>query len=195
MRRAETEEDSRMLIWQRRAVQVVFVAINLILVETRLPSLVWVVVGGFFWAAVVIITLTNGPIICSWVCWLGAAQDWAEPIARRRVKLDPKFWRSFTLAVAVLWVPVSWLIRPDTMHMLTIPFGFNYTNLNAHVLQVAFFVVIGLSVAVLGKRGACVHFCPLLLVARVMRVKNWMRFLRISKIFGKPIIINQQPAK
>ncbi len=195
MRHAETEEESRTLIWIRRAVQGVFVMINLILIDTRLPSLVWAVVGGVFWAAVIVITLTNGPIICSWVCWLGAAQDWAEPIAQRRVKLDPKFWRGFTLVVAVLWAPVSWLIRPDTMHVLTNPFGFNYTNLNAHILQATFFVVVGLSVAVLGKRGACVHFCPLLLAARLVRLKNWMRPLRISKVFGKPLIINQQPAK
>lgn len=195
MRQAESEEESKALLWQRRAVQAMFVVINLVLIETRLPSVVWVVVGGIFWSAVIVITVTNGPIVCSWVCWLGAAQDWAEPLARRRVKLNANFWRAFTLAVAVLWAPVSWLIRPDTMHLITVPFGFNYTNLDAHLLQAAFFVMVGASVMLLGKRGACVHFCPLLLVARWARLKNWTRSFRLSKVFGKPVIINQQPAR
>ncbi|MCS7211717.1 MAG: 4Fe-4S binding protein [Chloroherpetonaceae bacterium] len=189
-----SEEEARALRRQRRLVQVIFVAINLILVDSRLPSVVWAVVGGAFWLAVVVITITNGPIVCSWVCWLGAAQDWAEPLAKRRWKPNPSFWRPFVLLVAIFWAPVSWLIRPEVMYSLTAPFGFDYTALEAHILQAVFFIVVGLSVAVLGKRGACIAFCPLLLVARLMRLKNWLPQLRFSYWLRKPIIINGTPA-
>lgn len=194
MRQAESEEESLTLRRQRRVVQVAFVALNLILIDARLPSLVWVIVGGFFWLAVIVITITNGPVVCSWVCWLGAAQDWAEPIARRRIKLNPNFWRALTLAVAVLWAPFSWLVRPDTMHSLVVPFGFNYNNLDAHILQAMFFIVVGASVAVLGKRGACVYFCPLLMVSRITRMKRWFQSVRLHRLFGKSLVIHQQPA-
>jgi len=187
---ATSEEKANALRRQRRIVQAIFVAINLILIDSRLPSLVWTIVGGAFWLAVIVITITNGPIVCSWVCWLGAAQDWAEPLAKRRWRANPNFWRPFVLVIAVLWAPISWLIRPDTMHSLVAPFGITYTDLNAHVLQALFFVVVGASVMVLGKRGACVSFCPLLLVARVVRVKQWFLSLRWHRWFEKPLIVN-----
>ncbi len=193
MRRAESEAESVALRRRRQVVQACFVFINLVLLDTRLPSFAWAFIGGVFWLAVIIITITNGPIVCSWVCWLGAAQDWAEPLAKRRVKLNPNFWRGFTLAVAVLWAPFSWLVRPDTMHSLVAPFGVDYTHLDAHILQAAFFIAVGASVTVLGKRGACVYFCPLLMVARVARMKNWFESMRLHKRFGKALIIHQQP--
>jgi len=53
MRRSATsEEEANALRRQRRIVQAIFVAINLILVDSRLPSLVWTIVGGAFWLAV-----------------------------------------------------------------------------------------------------------------------------------------------
>lgn len=196
MRRSvASEAEARALRRQRRAVQFVFVAFNLILIDSRLPSLVWTIVGGMFWLSVIVITITNGPIVCSWVCWLGAAQDWAEPLAKRRWKANPNFWRPFVLMVAVLWAPVSWLIRPETMHSLIAPFGIDYTNLNAHILQAAFFLLVGASVMILGKRGACVCFCPLLLVARISRLKNWFESLQLHRWLGKPIVANETPVQ
>ncbi|MDX2128207.1 MAG: 4Fe-4S binding protein [Chloroherpetonaceae bacterium] len=190
MRSVTSEAESKSVRRQRQAVQAIFVFINLVLIDTRLPSLTWAVIGGVFWTAIIVITITNGPIVCSWVCWLGAAQDWAEPLAKRRWKLSPSFWRGFMLAVAVLWAPFSWLIRPELLNSIAIPFGFDYTDLQAHFLQAGFFLVVGLSVAVLGKRGACLHFCPLLMVSRMMRMKNFFSSLRIRQLFGKPIVLN-----
>lgn len=196
MRRSvESEEEAKALRRQRRAVQAVFVALNLILVDSRLPGVAWVVIGGMFWLAVIVITITNGPIVCSWVCWLGAAQDWAEPLAKRRWKANPNFWRPFVLIVAALWAPVSWLVRPDTMHSLVAPFGISYTTLNAHVLQAAFFLLVGASVMILGKRGACVCFCPLLLVARVARLKKRFEFFQLHRWLGRPIVASETPAQ
>lgn len=195
MRSAVSEAEAKALRRQRRVVQVIFVAINLILVDSRLPSLVWAVVGGAFWLAVIVITITNGPIVCSWVCWLGAAQDWAEPLAKRRWTPNPNFWRPFVLLIAIFWAPVSWLIRPELMNSVTAPFGFDYTAMDAHILQAVFFIAVGLSVSVLGKRGACIAFCPLLLVARLARLKNWLPQLRLSHWRGKPIVINDTPVR
>lgn len=196
MRRSvESEEEAKALRRQRRVAQVIFVALNLILVDSRLPSVAWTVVGGAFWLAVIAITITNGPIVCSWVCWLGAAQDWAEPLAKRRWKANPNFWRPFVLIVAVLWAPVSWLVRPDTMRSLVAPFGIDYANLNAHILQALFFLAVGASVMILGKRGACVCFCPLLLVARVARLKQWFESFQLHRWLGRPIVANNVPLR
>jgi polyferredoxin len=193
MRSVVSEGESKTLIRQRRIVQAIFVFINLVLIDSRLPGITWVIIGGVFWAAVIVITVTNGPIVCSWICWLGAAQDWAEPLAKRRWKLNPNFWRMFVLIVAVLWAPFSWLIRPENYDAITIPFGLEYGKLESHYLQAAFFVIVGLSVMVFGKRGACLNFCPLLMVARLMRAKNLLQSFRIKTVLGKPIVLNMIP--
>jgi polyferredoxin len=199
MNTAATLHEPRRIRLARRSVQAFFVLINLVLIDVRLPGVMWVIIGGVFWATVIIITLTNGPIICSWVCWLGAAQDWAEPLAKRRVMLNPTFWRTLTLIVAVLWAPFTWLIRPDVISSTVMPFGLSYTNLHAHFLQVGFFMVAALSVMLLGKRGACICFCPLLFVSRVVRsaarLQGTLKAFRLKTIFGKRIVINTSPPR
>ncbi len=194
-RSVESDEEAKKLRRWRTAVQIIFVGVNLVLVDSRLPSLAWAVVGGVFWLAVVIITITNGPIVCSWVCWLGAAQDWAEPLAKRRWSLNPDFWRPFVLVIAVFWAPCSWILRPETIGSVVAPFGIDYTDISAHLLQLLFFLMVGASVMLLGKRGACVCFCPLLMVARIVRFKTWVQAMRLHRWLKKPIIISQVPRK
>lgn len=193
MHKTVSESESKLIRRQRAAIQTLFVFVNLVLIDTRLPGVIWVVVGGIFWATVIMVTIANGPVVCSWICWLGTAQDWAEPLAKRRFKLNPNFWRLITLAVAVLWAPFAWLIRPEIAGSIVAPFGISYDTLDAHLLQLGFFIAVGLSVAVFGKRGACVYFCPLLLVSRVSRARNYLTSLRLEKFFGKPVIRNLAP--
>lgn len=174
---------------QRRFVQALFVFVNLVLVDARVTGWLWAAIGIVFWITVIGVTIANGPTVCSWVCWLGTAQDWAEPLAKRRWRLHPTFWRVFVLILAIVWAPFLWLIHPEVLGSVVAPFGIGYGSMHAHLLQLIFFVIIGLSVMVLGKRGACIYFCPLLLITRIARTKQLFtslrRSLHFSRILGK----------
>ena len=190
MYRTATEAEARKIKWQRRCVQAIFVAFNLVLIEGGLPGFWWTLLGAFFWITIIFITVTNGPVVCSWICWLGTAQDWAEPIAKRRIRLNPKVWRLATLIGLVIWAPASWLIQPETFSPIVTPFGLNADRLVFHLFQLGFFILVGLSVTLFGKRGSCIYFCPLLMVSRMSRYAEAVKKFRLPRLLGKPIVIN-----
>ena len=59
---------------RRRLVQVLFIIVNLALVETHVPGPLWLVVGGVFWLALVGITVAGSGLVCGTMCWIGAIQ-------------------------------------------------------------------------------------------------------------------------
>ena len=91
----------------------IFVFINLALVEVHLPGPLWLAVGGIFWLALVGVSVAGSNVVCGTMCWIGAIQDIFEPFARPRLRLDARLGRSVTLALLILWMPVGWLVLPS----------------------------------------------------------------------------------
>jgi polyferredoxin len=140
-------------------VQILFVFVNLALVEAHLPGPLWLGIGAVFWLALIGISVAGSGLVCGTMCWIGAIQDFFEPFAVARLRPNARFWRAVTLTLLILWMPVGWLIAPalaaHDRSPLDVSFGWE-----RHAFQFALAAVIAGSVAVLGKRGICHYFCP-----------------------------------
>ena len=145
---------------RRRALQIIFVFANLALVEAHVPGLLWLAVGGFFWAALVLVSLSGSGLVCGCMCWVGAIQDFAEPLARARVHVDPRLGRTLTLGLLVSWIPVGWLLLPAVLQHQRSPISLDLGSWERHLFQIGLALAIAVSVTVLGKRGLCHSFCP-----------------------------------
>ena len=144
---------------RRRLVQILFIFVNLALVETHLPGPLWLVVGGVFWLALVGITVAGSGLVCGTMCWIGAIQDIFEPFARPRIRLDARFGRALVLALLVLWMPLGWLVMPQLAAHDVTPIDLNLAW-ERHAFQFALAALAAASVMVLGKRGLCRYLCP-----------------------------------
>jgi polyferredoxin len=144
---------------RRRLVQILFVFVNLALVETHLPGPLWLGVGAVFWLALVGISVAGSGLVCGTMCWIGAIQDFFEPFAQSRLRLDARFGRAVTLTLLILWMPIGWLIEPSLAahdrSPLNVSFGWE-----RHLFQFGLAALVAGSVAVFGKRGICRYFCP-----------------------------------
>ncbi|MFZ1126369.1 MAG: 4Fe-4S binding protein [Candidatus Baltobacteraceae bacterium] len=154
---------------RRRALQLIFVFANLALVEAHLPGLLWLAVGGFFWAMLVLVSVSGSGLVCGSMCWIGAIQDFAEPLARPRVHVDPRLGRSLTLGLLVSWIPVGWLLLPAVLLHQRTPIDLDLGSWQGHVFQIVLALAIAASVTVLGKRGLCHSFCPFNTVVAAVR--------------------------
>jgi polyferredoxin len=136
-----------------------FVFVNLALVETHLPGPLWLGIGGAFWLALIGISVAGSELVCGTMCWIGAIQDFFEPFARSRLRPDARVGRAMTFTLLVLWMPIGWLIEPTLAahdrSPLNVSFGWE-----RHVFQFGLAALVAGSVAVLGKRGICRYFCP-----------------------------------
>lgn len=157
---------------QVHAVQAIFIFINLVLIETHLPGMLWVAIGGVFWVTMILLAAVGGSWMCGWVCWIGSMQDFAEPFARSRVQLNARWGRNITLIVLISWVPVVWWLMPEVKAAVYTPFGVSLDTWTRHLFQVGLMLVIALSVMVLGKRGICKYLCPFNRVVRIVR--QWL---------------------
>jgi polyferredoxin len=153
---------------RRRLVQLVFVFVNLALVETHLPGPLWLAIGGIFWAGLVGVTLAGSGLVCGSMCWIGAIQDFFEPFARSRVRLDPNLGRAATLTLLVLWMPLGWVVLPDIAAHDRMPIDFSLAW-ERHLFQFAIAALAALSVLVLGKRGICRYLCPFNSIVATLR--------------------------
>ncbi len=153
---------------RRRLVQLVFIFVNLALVEAHLPGPLWLAIGGIFWAGLIGVTLAGSGLVCGSMCWIGAIQDIFEPFARPRVRLDPKFGRAVTLTLLVLWIPLGWLVLPGIAAHDRMPIDFSLAW-ERHLFQFALAALAALSVVVLGKRGICRYLCPFNSIVATLR--------------------------
>jgi polyferredoxin len=144
---------------RRRLLQIIFVFVNLALVEVHLPGPLWLAVGAIFWLALVGITVAGSGLVCGTMCWIGAIQDIFEPLARPRLRLDARLGRFLTLALVVMWMPVGWLALPNLAAHDRMPLSFSLAW-ERHLFQFALAAVVAGSVAILGKRGICRYLCP-----------------------------------
>ena len=137
----------------------IFVFVNLALVEAHLPGPLWLALGAIFWVALVGITIAGSNLVCGTMCWIGAIQDFFEPFARPRVRLDPKWGRAFALLLLVAWMPAGWLVMPTLAARDHMPLAVSLAW-RGHVFQFALAALVAASVVFLGKRGLCRYFCP-----------------------------------
>lgn len=144
---------------RRRLLQIIFVFVNLALVETHLPGPLWLAVGGIFWLALIGVSVAGSGLVCGTMCWIGAIQDIFEPLARPRLRIDARFGRAFTLALLVLWMPIGWLVLPNIAAHDRTPLNFSF-GWERHLFQFVLAAVVAVSVVFLGKRGLCRYFCP-----------------------------------
>lgn len=144
---------------RRRLVQVLFIFVNLALVETHLPGPLWLAVGGIFWLALVGITVAGSGLVCGTMCWIGAIQDIFEPFARPRIRVDARFGRAVVLALLVLWIPIGWLVMPELAAHDVTPIDLSLAW-ERHAFQFGLAALAATSVMFLGKRGLCRYLCP-----------------------------------
>jgi polyferredoxin len=153
---------------RRRLVQLIFIFVNLALVETHLPGPLWVVIGGIFWIGLIGVTLAGSGLVCGSMCWIGAIQDIFEPFARPRVRLDAKLGRAVTLTLLVLWIPLGWVAVPALAAHDRMPIDFSLAW-ERHAFQFALAALAALSVVFLGKRGICRYLCPFNSIVATLR--------------------------
>ena len=154
---------------QQRTLQIIFIFINLVLVEVHLPGLLWVAIGGLFWLTMIVLAAVGGSWVCGWVCWIGGIQDIMEPLAHSRIRLNPTWGRGLTLALLVAWVPIGWWLVPTASSTVYTPFNADLAGWPQHLFQVGLMLLVGSSVMVLGKRGICRYLCPFNSVVGVVR--------------------------
>jgi polyferredoxin len=153
---------------RRRLVQLVFIFVNLALVETHLPGPLWLAIGGIFWFGLLGVTLAGSGLVCGSMCWIGAIQDIFEPFARPRLQLDAKLGRAVTLTLLVLWMPLGWIVLPGIAAHDRMPIDFSLAW-ERHLFQFALAAFAALSVVVLGKRGICRYLCPFNSIVATLR--------------------------
>ncbi len=175
-----TRDDQR----QRRALQLIFIFVNLVLVEIHLPGGLWVVIGGTFWVTMIALAVLGGSWMCGWVCWIGGVQDLFEPLARARLRINPRWGRAVTLALLVGWVPIIWWLVPSAITTEYTPFGINLDAWPRHLFQLGLMMLVGASVMVLGKRGICRYLCPFNSVVGIVR--RWLPWSRRSSTATSP---------
>ena len=144
---------------RRRLVQVLFIFVNLALVETHLPGPLWLAVGGVFWLALVGITVAGSGLVCGTMCWIGAIQDIFEPFARSRIRVDARFGRAVVLGLLLLWMPIGWLIMPELAAHDVTPLDLSLAW-ERHAFGFGLALLAAASVMILGKRGLCRYLCP-----------------------------------
>jgi len=154
---------------QRRALQLIFIFINLVLIEVHLPGPLWIAVGGVFWLTMILLAAVGGSWMCGWVCWIGGIQDLMEPLARSRIRLNATWGRGITLFVLVAWVPVLWWLVPGAGTQAYTPFNADFTAWPQRLFQLGLMLLVGASVMLLGKRGICRYLCPFNSVVAVVR--------------------------
>lgn len=170
MKSAEVASDGLSPGRRRRLVQVIFVFVNLALVEVHLPGPLWLAIGATFWAALIGVTISGSNLVCGTMCWIGAIQDIFEPFARPRLVLDARMARSVTLAILVLWMPIGWFVLPDLAAHDRMPINFSL-SWERHLFQAILAIFVAASVAFLGKRGLCRYLCPFNTIVAAVRAR------------------------
>ena len=154
---------------RRRLLQLVFVFVNVVLVETHVPGTLWLIIGGIFWIVLVLISAAGSSLVCGTMCWIGAIQDFAEPLARPRIRIDPRWGRGLILGALLLWFPIARLVLPGAgMHDQT-PLDVDPHTWPRHLFGLGLALAIPASVALLGKRGICRFLCPFNTIVGVVR--------------------------
>lgn len=152
------------IVWKRMAIQLTFIFIHVALIKFAIPNLLWAVIGLAFWGTLIVLAARSGRWVCSTFCWLGGIQDLFYGIAKKRVNFNPKISQTIVLVFLFVWVPLAWAFHSEAVFDLSeSPIHNPLTSTEGFLVQAGHFLVlmsVGLSVTVLGARGACHYLCP-----------------------------------
>ncbi|MFN3344741.1 MAG: 4Fe-4S binding protein [Chloroherpetonaceae bacterium] len=152
------------IVWKRMVIQLTFIFIHVALIKFAIPNLLWAVIGLAFWGTLIVLAARSGRWVCSTVCWLGGIQDLFYNIAKKRVNFNPKISQTIVLIFLFVWVPFAWAFHSEAIFDLSeLPIHNPLTSTESFLVQAGHFLVltlVGLSVMVLGARGACHYLCP-----------------------------------
>ncbi len=148
---------------QRFRLQLATIIVHIFIIKFTIPNIWWALFGLAFWAAVIIWAARSGRWVCANFCWLGGVQDWLEPLAKKRVSFNPKISQYLVLFVLVIWTPLVWLFTDTMFAEGELPIHFPLQGDDNFFVQAGHFIIltlIGFSVMLFGKRGACHYLCP-----------------------------------
>ncbi len=165
--------------------QIIFVFVNVGLVEAHLPGPLWFVIGAIFWIALIGLALSGSSLVCGTMCWVGALQDFAEPLARSRVRIDARMGRAVTFGLLLAWIPIGWYFWPSVALHDRTPLDLDPASWQQHLFGVGLALAIPLSVTILGKRGICRFLCPFNSVVNAVR--------RVARPMKKSSLVAAQP--
>lgn len=157
--KAEREKALR----QRLILQVSTALAHIFIIKFTIPNIWWAIFGLAFWASVILWAAKSGRWVCANFCWLGGVQDWLQPLAKKRVSFNPKISQYFVLFALVIWTPLVWLFTDTMFAEGELPIHFPLQGDDNVFVQAGHFIIltlIGFSVMIFGKRGACHYLCP-----------------------------------
>ena len=161
------------IVWKRMAIQLTFIFIHVALIKFSIPNVLWAVIGLGFWGTLIVLAARSGRWVCSTFCWLGGIQDLFYGIAKKRVSFNPKISQAIVLVILFVWVPLAWAVHSEAvLDMSESPIHNPLTSTENLLVQAGHFLVlmlVGLSVTVLGARGACHYLCPFGTAVQVFR--------------------------
>lgn len=161
------------IVWRRMAIQLTFILIHVALIKFAIPNVLWTIIGLAFWGTLIVLAARTGRWVCSTICWLGGIQDLFYGIAKKRVNFNPQVSQTIVLIFLFVWVPIAWTVHSEAIFDLSeSPIHNPFTSTEGFLVQAGHFLVlmsVGLSVAVLGARGACHYLCPFGTVVQFFR--------------------------
>ncbi len=161
------------IVWKRMVIQLTFIFIHVALIKFAIPNLLWAVIGLAFWGTLIVLAAQSGRWVCSTFCWLGGIQDLLYGIAKKRIHFNPKISQTIVLVFLFVWVPLAWVFHSEVIFDLSeSPIHNPLTSTENFLVQAGHFLVlmlIGLSVTVLGARGACHYLCPFGIAVQAFR--------------------------
>jgi polyferredoxin len=171
------------IVWKRMAVQLTFIFVHVALIKFAIPNLLWAVIGLAFWGTLVAVAAQSGRWVCSTFCWLGGIQDLFYGLAKKRVNFNPKVSQAIVLGILFVWTPLAWAFHSQAiLDISESPIQNPFGGAEHWLVQAGHFIVlmlVGLSVAVLGARGACHYLCPFGAAVQLFRSR---RLKSLSKI-------------
>ncbi|MDW8437516.1 MAG: 4Fe-4S binding protein [Chloroherpetonaceae bacterium] len=161
------------IVWKRMAIQLTFIFVHVALIKFAIPNIVWAIIGLAFWGTLVVLAAKSGRWVCSTFCWLGGIQDLFYGLAKKRVDFNPKISQAIVLAILFVWVPIAWAFHSEAITDMTeSPIHNPLRSTESFLVQAGHFLVlmsVGLSVTILGARGACHYLCPFGMVVQAFR--------------------------
>jgi polyferredoxin len=161
------------IVWKRMAIQLTFIFIHVALIKFAIPNVLWAVIGLAFWGTLIVLAARSGRWVCSTFCWLGGIQDLFYGIAKKRVSFNPKISQAVMLVILFVWVPLAWAVHSEAvLDMSESPIHNPLASTEHLLVQAGHFLVlmlVGLSVTMLGARGACHYLCPFGTAVQVFR--------------------------
>ncbi len=153
--------------------QTLVILVHVLLIKITIPNIWWAVFGLLFWGGLVFAAVKGGRWVCASFCWLGGIQDIMYHWAKKRVNFSPIITQSIVLAIAVLWVPLAWLLVDNAMlsdkgNLLNNPLQAQ-SNPWADAGHFLILMGVGLTVTIFGPRGGCHYLCPFGLVVTSAR--------------------------